>query len=398
MVAVRSCLSLVVPLSVAVVTLAFTTNVAQPATAVDATGRWSSQPASPVSLPPRPDVFGDRPECAGTVAAMVGRAIPTTERPDIGAWYRLDPRLDADGTVVGSELTLGQERSRLMLTLDPESSASGPTGAAIVVVSDDGRRSSVVVVDAGLGCVSRIARSDAVVRRAVLEPGGGAILEHRVDRLTRSSLGIWRRPLAGGAETRVLAPIGGDARFGRTFTTELAWAADRRLVVQSCGETACRTRVVDLDRGRVASAIEDPEQGELIGLHGDELLTYSACAQLPCGIVATDLLAGRKRTIVAVAGFAALVAGDAGMTVVHEVGEPGSGSLRSTPLDGRPSETLALERGRMLAASPWRSRSAIAVPPGWLVISRDGRAGGAADPALIDPATGQVHDLDEVAR
>jgi hypothetical protein len=91
----------------------------------------------------------------------------------------------------------------------------------------------------------QVASSTDVIRNGIVAADGVSIVESRVDRRTRADLGVWRRPLDAGAPVRVLPPIGPDARFGPTWLTDLAWSDDdTTLVVGSCGETACRYRLV----------------------------------------------------------------------------------------------------------------------------------------------------------
>lgn len=363
---------------------------------VVASARLAPSPnLSPQAVP----TLAELPACDEALSLMVARANPAATGPVVGAWYRLDPRRDAGGFLVGQVLTVGLGDAQSTVALGAESAASGPAGSAVLVVSDDGTRSSVAVVDAGTGCARPIGGSDAIVRRALLVPDGKAIIEHRLDRATRTSLGIWRRPSNGGGGVRILAPVGPDDRFGRTFSTELAWADDGRLVVQSCGAAACRTRVLDLASGRLELAINDDRQGELIGVGGSTLVTYEACAGLPCPIVATDLLgAGPKRVLAEQAGFARLVTGGAGTRLVHEVGEPGSGLLRTVPLTDGHESTIDVGEGVLLAPTPARSRSAIALRPGWLLLSADGRSQGPGTHRLMDPSSGRQQDLSEVTR
>jgi len=343
--------------------------------------------------------LAELPACDESLSLMLARANPAANGPEVGAWYRLDPRRDAGGFLVGQVLSVGLGAAQTRVALDAESAASGPAGAAVLVLSDDGTRSTLAVVDARTGCVRPIAGSDAIVRRAMLVPDGGAIVEHQLDRSTRTSLGIWRRPIDGGDAVRILAPIGSDDRFGRTYSTELAWADDGRLVVQSCGAAACRTRVLDLVSGRPELAINDDRQGEMIGVGGSTLVTYGACAGLPCTIVATDLRgAGPTRVLADQAGFARLLTGVGGTRLVHEVGRPGSGVLRTVALTGGLESTVDVGEGLLLAPAPARSGSSIALPPGWLLLSDDGRSQGPGTHRLMDPWSGRQQDLSEVTR
>ena len=186
----------------------------------------------------------DPPACRAAVAA----------RPPSGgvAWFRMDAVLDAAGTLTGQRLTLGVVGGRArLLALPPESFASGPVEGVVLVGDDDGSRSRMRAIDPAGGCASTIAVEASVIRSAVLDTDLGATFEHRVDRATRADLGVWRRATRGGTAVRLLPGLAPDARHGRTFSTDLRWASDGRLAVASCGEVACRTRIVDTATGRV---------------------------------------------------------------------------------------------------------------------------------------------------
>ncbi len=189
------------------------------------------------------------------------------------AWYRLDPKLDRDGALEGQRLALGLGASRVARVMDlpAESFAAGPFGRIVLVGADDGVVSRLVAVNVDAACSWTVAEDAAVIRGATVDPDGGTVYEMRVDRATRADLGIWSRPLDGSLPAvRILAPIGADDRFGPTFTTEFGWdvGGTRSLAVQSCGEAACRTRVLDLDTGQLR-AVEDPDLGPSVGLAGD---------------------------------------------------------------------------------------------------------------------------------
>ncbi len=186
--------------------------------------------------------------CAG--APRIGASAP-------GTWYRIDPVLDA-GTRTGQRVVIGRagERATRALDLDAESFAAGPFGGATLVGTDDGRHSRLSLVDAAGACAWPLVASRDVIRTATLASDGTSLFEFRVDRQTRADLGVWRRALDGStAPARVLAPIAADGRFGPTWTTDLVWSEDgQTLAVQSCGEIACRVRIVDPRRRRRAAS------------------------------------------------------------------------------------------------------------------------------------------------
>lgn len=265
--------------------------------------------------------------------------------------------------------------------------------------------SRLQAVDVASGCSWVIAEEVSVVRRAVLDPTGTTIYETRVDRATRADLGIWRRSADGASPAqRILAPLAADERFGRTFSTELAWdIAGDRLAVQTCGAVACRTRVLDPDGGSSSVAIiEAPALGLLVGFDGDRVVTYSACRGLPCPVVSTDLRTGERRVLAEHAGLAVVVSTTDGPRLVHEVGEAPGSRLRSVALDGAaPADLGAVPAGFRLHATADRSGSATRLPSGWVLLAPDGRLPATATtlrPQLRHLPDGVTVPLDEAAR
>ena len=91
--------------------------------------------------PPAP---WDPPPCAGP---------PGPGSEQIGAWYRLDPIL-SDGVWAGQRLVLGRAGldRPFRLDLDAESFASGPAGGTVLVGNDDGRTSTLSLLDLSGTC------------------------------------------------------------------------------------------------------------------------------------------------------------------------------------------------------------------------------------------------------
>ena len=197
----------------------------------------------------------------------------------------------------------------------------------------------------------------------------------RVDRTTRADLGIWSRPFDGsGPAEQVLEPIGPDERFGPTFTTEFTWdAAGGRLAVQSCGEAACRVRVID-PAGGVSPVVAEPDLGTLVALDGDELVAYAACPGLPCPILAVDVQTGSRRVLADAAAAAVVIATQDGPRLVHEVLDESGVMLRSVALDGPAAGDLGrLPDGLRLQPIAAMAGAATRVPAGWVLVTPDGR-------------------------
>ena len=255
------------------------------------------------------------------------------------------------------------------------------------------------------GCSWVVGSERDVIRRATIDRSGTAIYEMRVDRATRADLGIWRRPVDGSAApVRILDPIAPDARFGRTFSTEFAWdLAGDRLAVQSCGEFACRTRLLD-PRGGTAQMLDEPDLGLLVGVDGDSIVTYADCHGLPCPIVSTDITTGERRTLADAAGrrdahprptmapaWSSRCRTDAGTAA------PVRRARRSRPPTATPrSRPTSTWPGRRCRAGP-RPR----VPAGWVLLAPDGRL--PIDPTDHRPQLRRIQDgatvrLDEAFR
>jgi hypothetical protein len=322
--------------------------------------------------------------------------------PATAAWYRMDPVLDEAGTLAAQRLVAGGGSARpRSLDLDAESFAAGPFGAVVLAGSDDGRRSTLRLIDLTAGCATSVANERDVIRGATLAPGAAAIYEHRVERATRTDRGVWRRPLDGSVEPeRVLPPIAPDDRFGRTFLTELSWSADRStLVVQTCGQVACRTRLLDVAAGRV-TMIEEPDLGDALGVAGDRLVAYLACRGLPCPIVSVDVATGARTVVTEAAGFATLVETPGNVRLAYEDGTRPDTPLHLADVTGRALGRIDALPGMRLVPGPMRAQAGVAAPAGWLAFAPDGRpAIDAANPGSLRHAVdGRLVALEEAAR
>jgi hypothetical protein len=319
----------------------------------------------------RPPVLGavdppwEPPPCSQSGSPVgPGGAVPALADAVPGAaWYRLDARLDEEGTLDGHELVVaigdGPERA---LRLPSEAFATGPREGIVLVGEDDGSRSRLSLLDVGRGCRTAIAEEASVIRSALLAPDGGSIVEHRVDRRTRADLGVWRRPVDGTRPRRLLAGAPDDGRYGRTFSTELRAAGDGRIVATSCGEQACRTRVLDPGSKRVTTV---GPTGPVIGIARDGgVVAYDPCPGFPCSVsIHASGLA--PRVLVPAAGRASA----AGDTLVFEVA-PG----RLAALDIATGSLASLDgEGLVPLAESSKAGAGADHGPGTAVLARDGR-------------------------
>ena len=324
------------------------------------------------------------PEARPGVAA--DRAVTTAS--GTAAWFRLDPVLDASGGLSGQRLVVGRadRTAGWTLGLDRESFAAGPFGAIVLAGTDDGSGSRLLALDVVAGCTTTLDTSSDVIRRATVGQDGRSVIEARVERSSRTDLGIWQRHLDDGtAATRIVEPLGTDARFGRTWSTEFLWALDRtNLAIQSCGASACRTRILDPASDSV-DLVADPDLGQAIGLADGRLVSYLACRGLPCPIVAVELATRTRRSLASDAATAVVIASDDGPRLVHEdLGGPRP-FLRSVALDGLAGRDLGpVPTGLHLAAGPAWSAAGFDAPPGWAMLAPDGRmSAGRVAPAPI---------------
>ena len=199
----------------------------------------------------------------------------------------------------------------------------------------------------------------------------------RVDRATRADLGIWLRPIDGGPARQVLDPLPADGRFGRTWSTEFAWALDGR----PAGRPVVRRGgLPDADRrpGRrlAGDLLDAPDLGVLVGVDGDRVVTYGACRGLPCPIVSTDV-----RTGGAADARAERRAGrrrrrrPTGARLVDETAAATGRVLRSVAARRRRrrSDLGPIPDGLGLGLGPQRSAAATRLPTGWVLLAPDGR-------------------------
>jgi len=319
--------------------------------------------------------------CVGSPAARIatprGAAVASLADGSAAPWFRLDPILDRDGALAGQRLALGLDGVPGARTVDlpAESFAAGPFGRVVLVGTDDGVSSSLRLLDVAADCAWAVATERTVIRRATIDRTGSAVYEMRVDRATRADLGIWLRPISGGLPARqVLAAPTSDDRFGRTWATELTWDLDGNLLaVQSCGDVACRTRIVDPAGGPIMM-LDAPDLGSLIGLAGDRLVTYAACRGLPCPIVSTDLGTGTRTTLSLAAGPAVVVDTVDGARLVSEVPVGDERALSSVSIDGGDAVDLGLiPDGLGLEADEAFAGSATELSAGWVLLAPEGR-------------------------
>jgi len=313
------------------------------------------------------------PGAAGTPAR--GAAHPALGRR---AWFTLTERLDARGTLLGWRFRSGPLAASPAIDVDveAESFADGPDGGIVVLGHDDGTISDVDMIDAGSGCSLASATSRYLVRGAVRGAATGDMFVHRLDRVTRADLGVVRVRgdlLSEGTAVDIdaaadpaIPPLPADERFGPTWSTRMAASPDgRTFAVQSCGAIECRTRLLDVATG-VVTTVDQPGQGELIGLTDGALVAWATCDSLPCPVVGIDTTTGATRTLADFATAAVLVRRESRTRVVVEEPEAGGWTLALVdPADGS-RRTLPSPNGLRLRPHRGGRVEGADLPDGWL--------------------------------
>ena len=353
---------------------------------------------------------GDRPWAPSTCGAGIQQLVSEARRPapssvdEVSAepWFRIDPALDRDGSLRAQRLLVGVGADRRRATeLPSESFVAGPFGRLLLVGTDDGSTSRIAAFDVARDCVWTMAPERDVIRRATLDPRTGTIFEARVDRATRADLGVWRRPLDGALPAvAVLDAPPFDVRFGRTFSTDFAWdAGGTRLIVESCGELACRTRFVVAPAGTSDPPV-DPATGPLVGLTERHVVTFAACRGRPCPIVATSLETGARRIVEPLADRATVAAGPDRTRVVVERSDRGTSRVAALDLEDDAELSLGSADEGLDLVTPLDAASGMRVPPGWILLGPDGRL--SDDQTAVRPRLRRISDgwtvgIDEVA-
>ncbi|MFL5778437.1 MAG: hypothetical protein ACJ761_05800 [Chloroflexota bacterium] len=348
------------------------------------------------------------PDCAGgsSPADAARQIVPAEPAAMAGLpWFRVDPQIDDRGELASERVITGIQGGPVLAPIDlpPESFAAGPFGRAVLAGSDDGATSRLLVIDVAASCAFRVAAEAGVIRRATIDPSGESIYETRVDRGSRADLGVWRRPIdSGGPPVLVLPPLAEDDRFGRTFSTEFTWAIDgASLAVQACGPISCRTRVLDVARG-VATTLDDPGLGPLVGIADGRIITYAACRGLPCPLLSVDLAGGPGAIVSPAAAAATVVRGPSSSLVVREEAsvrdETSELVVSDTRGDGATRQPAPA--GLHLVAAGPGTGAGSSIPSGWVALAGDGRvpATGAVHALLRRPSDGRTVDLTEVLR
>ncbi len=312
-----------------------------------------------------------RPE-AGR-AADAGRT-PVSTPATTGAWWRAALRLDTNGALSGWDLTFGAQGSRTsVLRVGPASVVAGPRNGVVTVAEDDGTASIIHLVKPHRACTEEINIDGAIARRAVIDPAGGGILVHLLDRETRSDLGIWLVPEDGGARSLVLPPPDASVLYEtgieRIWATDVQASADGAyLAVQSCDPETCLTRIQDRLSGAVTSITGG--HGAIIGFVGQRLVAMGECDGVPCPVLSFGV-AGGPPTEIASAVIAAATSADG--LVVAIAGSGPETTIEAIDLESGDRHSLgSLADGALPLAGSSRVAGIETIPRAVGVIRADG--------------------------
>lgn len=237
-------------------------------------GQNSNKPAPPDCLPPTAADIAR----AATQQLARGAKRPTTEAT-----------MSDSGKYVGQQLTVESRlRGPVTLALPAESFVAPIAGSLVLYTAHTSAGSEVHAINADNGCDMLLIRPPDIVRSGLIDPSGIAVYVHSVSAGDRDDLGVTRYQLGSAEASRVVPPLKPDGSFGPTFATQLRWSEEGdSLAIQSCGFALCRTRVLALADGHVATYAGDGH-GPLIGLTPQTIYVLDDSHVLPAALLAID--------------------------------------------------------------------------------------------------------------
>lgn len=327
-------------------------------TALPSTG-FGQADVSP-SAPPSPAAASPAPSPSVAPAML-------SSDPRTFAWY------DLLSTGAGEELHVGRfdDRTWVALTSDDPIVASGPGNGRVIAATARERGSDLWLIDTATGEVETLRRDNRRIESVALEPSGGMWWWVTTDADGASTL--WRRSgpgrramlVAGPRPTRLSIVTAGSGRVAW-------WGVD--------GRGRRFATIVDTDGNTVPVK---PIVGDVVGLLGDELITYgTAGSALGYPLVAFDPATGTTREVVAGGASFATIGMDAtGAPVLIAQALDETGAWRYEVIDAEGRVTLldgAVPTGVSLAGA---ARDQGSTTPGFLPLTANG---GFAD---VDMAT-----------
>ncbi|MBA2634185.1 MAG: hypothetical protein H0U86_14505 [Chloroflexi bacterium] len=343
-------------------------------------------------------------EPAGSPSASApegGIAFADAGSLDEAAWYRHggDPRQFPPRLQIGTmaegvtfEVELHTDPAGDPEAIIPLRPVLGIGDGVVVVVGDDGRRSTLRAIVAATGQVHDLLVSDDVIVDGALDPDGRIAYYVTADRLSGDLTGAWRMAVGPGRPPEAMevlvsaAPEIRLAAITRLFTRVLLSTDGTTLGLFRCIEVDCALRAVRTDDGSLVGEVLIPRGG------GDPFALTDRLALLrpivPDGPdrfgEVVDLATGERARIPVEAwpfGAEAVVAGDDGTLLgLQTAGWSIPPEAMGEEPGARPEVTLIGVDGMQVVATFEPPLSALAfiveddystgvdLPPGWLLI------------------------------
>ena len=227
--------------------------------------------ARPVAAPParpsdNPSASSEPPSPSESTDGAI--AFVDAETPEDAAWYRIggDARLFPPRLQVGT-MAEGATFERVMVdpadpnAIIPLRPVLGVGDGVVVIVEDDGRRSTLRAVVAASGDVHDLLVSDDVIVNGLLNRDGRVAYFLTADRLTGDLTGAWQLVVGAGEEPepvdQLLAatPAFRLAAINRLFSRMLNSPDGATLGVFRCVEVDCSLRAVRTDDGSLVGDV-----------------------------------------------------------------------------------------------------------------------------------------------
>lgn len=204
--------------------------------------------------------------------------IPFTDptSPEDAAWYRVGgdpgqfpPHLQVGTIDVGVtfDVELRFDPQVGPNAIVPQRPVMGVGGGVVVMVDDDGARSTVRAIVAASGAVHDLAVTDDVIVTGVLAPDGRVAYYVTADRLTGDLIGVWRLAVVGGGppeslEALVASPPAIRLAAITHFLTDVLLSPDgSTLALFRCVDVNCVLRAVRTHDGSLVGEAAIPRGG-----------------------------------------------------------------------------------------------------------------------------------------
>lgn len=259
------------------------------ATSPAITEATSSATASPTATPvatatPEPTPEAQRPTEPGDTAWF------ELVFQDTGQLTQNDGESSDDFHVgyVFSAGTLDAGQTARMELPERHAFADDPRDGKVLVGSDDGATSELLVVDAATGDAEVVLSSEALIWGGTLAADASSVYYVPVDRASMTDAGLWRLALEPDAEAEQLIEQFAPSAYDFASQHHFAWSPDGdRLVAQYCNRHDCVAHIVDTASGE-SRRHDAAGVFELRGATDSEYIADATSNQRRSGILAVD--------------------------------------------------------------------------------------------------------------